>query len=120
VRKDTDLAIISWINGQLENTSVTVVLIGSETSKRPWVNYEIKKSIERGNGLLGIFIHNINGLGQGTSSKGVNPLDNHDVPCQDGKSYKASGIYKTYDWIADDGYNKLGDWIEAAAKRAGK
>lgn len=120
VRKDTDLAIRRWINGQLENTSVTVVLIGSETSERPWVNYEIKKSIERGNGLLGIYIHSVNGLGKGVSSKGVNPLDNHNVPFQDGKSYRASSIYNTYDWTADDGYNKLGDWIEAAAKRAGK
>lgn len=120
VEKDTDLAIKRWINKQFENTSVTVVLIGSETSERDWVNYEIEKSIERGNGLLGIYIHNINGLGMGVSQKGKNPLDAHLVKCTDGKSYKASVVYKTYDWNLDDGFNNLGDWIEDAAKRAGK
>lgn len=120
VRKDTDTAIIRWINSQLENTSVTVVLIGKDTSTRPWVNYEIEKSISRGNGILGIYIHKINGLGMGTSTKGVNPLDHHYVKCTDGKMYKASSVYKTYDWVDDDGYNNLGDWIEAAAKKAGK
>ncbi|MER8077853.1 TIR domain-containing protein, partial [Acinetobacter pittii] len=55
VRKESDLAIKRWINSQLENTSVTVVLIGADTSTRDWVNYEIEKSIERGNALLGIY-----------------------------------------------------------------
>jgi hypothetical protein len=120
VRKESDLAIKRWINSQLENTSVTVVLIGAETSTRDWVNYEIEKSIERGNALLGIYIHQINGLGKGVSRKGRNPLDDHYIPCTDGKSYKASSIYATYDWVDDSGYENLGIWIEAAAKRAGK
>jgi hypothetical protein len=38
----------------LENTSVTVVLIGTETANRPWVKYEIEQSIARKNGLLGV------------------------------------------------------------------
>ena len=79
-----------------------------------------EKSIERGNALLGIYIHKINGLGKGVSRKGRNPLDDHYIPCTDGKSYKASSIYATYDWVDDDGYENLGVWIEAAAKRAGK
>lgn len=120
VQKETDLAIKRWINKQFENTSVTVVLIGAETSERPWVNYEIEKSIERGNGLVGIYIHSINGLGKGISKKGANPLDGHLVKCTDGKYYIASGIYKTYDWNLDDGYNNLGDWIDEAAKIAGR
>ena len=41
-------------------------------------------------------------------------------PLTDGKSYKASSIYATYDWVDDSGYENLGIWIEAAAKRAGK
>jgi len=119
VRKDTDSAIKRWINNQLENTSVTVVLIGKDTSTRPWVNYEIEESIKRGNGLLGIYIHKINGLGFGTSLKGSNPLDQHNVYIS-GRLYNASRLYSTYDWVDDDGYNKIGDWIENAAKKAGK
>ena len=32
----------------------------------------------------------------------------------------SSDDYKIYDWIADDGFNNLGDWIEKAAKQAGR
>lgn len=47
------------INRNLRQTSVTVVLIGKDTANRPWVRYEIRKSIERSNGLLGIRIHHL-------------------------------------------------------------
>lgn len=52
-------AIQRMIDGHLEGTSVTVVLIGRETALRPWVQYEISKSIERDNALLGIQIHHL-------------------------------------------------------------
>lgn len=41
VKRQGDDAIKRWIDNQLQNTSVTVVLIGAETAQRPWVNYEI-------------------------------------------------------------------------------
>lgn len=43
----------------LENTTVTVVLIGTRTAERPWVQYEIAESIKRNNGLVGIRIHHL-------------------------------------------------------------
>lgn len=52
-------AIKSTIDRALVGTDVTVVLIGKQTAKREWVNYEIRKSIERGNGLIGVHVHNI-------------------------------------------------------------
>jgi hypothetical protein len=52
-------AIKNMILRHLEGTSVTVVLIGSETAYRPWVRYEIEQSIARKNGLLGIYIHHL-------------------------------------------------------------
>jgi hypothetical protein len=48
-----------WIDDQLQSTSVTVVLIGQETASRKYVNYEIEQSHSRGNGLLGVRIHNM-------------------------------------------------------------
>ena len=48
-----------WIDEQMKGTSVTVVLIGAETSTRPHVGYEIAESHKKGNGMLGIYIHNI-------------------------------------------------------------
>lgn len=62
------------IENGLYNTSVTVVLIGQDTANRRWINYEIIKSFERGNGILAIHINKINGL-TGITKKGFNPLD---------------------------------------------
>ena len=100
-----DAAIKKLIDDGLNNTSVTVVLIGQETSDRKYVQYEIEKSIERGNGLLGIFIHKIPNKDKSTDEQGVNPLPKG---------------YPTYRWNADDGYNNLGTWVEDAAKKAGR
>ena len=46
VKKQGDAAIKRWIDKGLEGTSVTVVLIGTETCSRKWVRYEIQKSHE--------------------------------------------------------------------------
>ena len=94
-----DAAIKRLIDDQMVGTTVTAVLIGSQTSERAYVQYEINKSIERGNGLLGIYIHNIKDLSGKVASKGLNPLTSR---------------HKTYDWIADNGYANLGSWVEAA------
>jgi hypothetical protein len=56
-KRKGDDAIRRLIDNGLKNTSVTAVLIGEETASRRWVNYEIEKSIKRGNGLLGVRIH---------------------------------------------------------------
>jgi MTH538 TIR-like domain (DUF1863) len=58
-KKKGPAAIRCLIDGGLEGTSVTAVLIGTHTAERNWVTYEIEKSIERGNGLLGVRIHNM-------------------------------------------------------------
>jgi len=119
VKKKTDAEIEKWIGEQLVGTSVTVVLIGSETSTRQYVGYEIKQSNDKGNGILGIYIHNMKDVNGKTDTKGTNPLSNWQVE-RDGKKVLLSNIYPTYDWVSDDGYKNLGDWIEAAAKKAGK
>lgn len=62
------------INGGLEGTSVTCVLIGSETYARPWVRYEILKSFRRGNSLVAVHINSIKGRDQRTKPSGPNPL----------------------------------------------
>lgn len=59
----------------LKRTSVTVVLIGDETTNRRWVKYEIVKSFEKGNGILAIHINRIKGKQQTICSRGLNPLD---------------------------------------------
>jgi hypothetical protein len=97
-------AIQEWIDGQLNGTSVTVVLVGKDTCDSRWIEYEIEKSEEIGNGLLGIDISKIKDLDGNTSDR-----------C--GKIPKG---YAFYLWNKDDGYNNVGDWIEKAAKVAGR
>lgn len=59
----------------LAKTSVTTILIGDNTSTRRWVNYEIVKSFEKGNGIIGIHINRIRSKSGYISGRGQNPLD---------------------------------------------
>lgn len=104
LEKDGDKAVKDWIDKQLRGTSVTVVLVGARTCNSRWVKYEIDKSIEIGNGLLGIDVSKIKDLQENTSD------------C-------CGSIPKGYDfyfWNNDKGYKNMGDWIEKAAKDAGR
>ncbi len=119
VKKKNDSAIEKWIDRQLNGTSVTVVLIGSDTAGKKWINYEIKASHKKGNGLLGIYVHQLKDKDGRTTTKGRNPFDDWYVT-RNGKKIYFSSMYKTYDWKNDDGYSNMGDWIESAARDAGK
>ena len=92
------------ILNHLKDTTVTVVLIGTETANRPWVKYEIKQSIAHKNGLLGIYIHHLKDSNRLASPRGPKPA----VP---------QGVdFPAYDWDKDlDRFRKE---IEAAGKRA--
>jgi hypothetical protein len=59
VERQGATAIERWIDQQLQGTSTTIVLIGYSTALRPYVQYEILRSYERGNALLGLWIDNI-------------------------------------------------------------
>jgi len=118
VKKKGDAAIKKWIDDQLTGTSVTVVLIGAETSNRDYVKYELEKSWKKGNGILGIYIHQIKDKDGKTDTKGNNSFGPIFAGPNDDKKYFYER-FPTYDWVDDDGYNKLGDWVEAAAKKAG-
>jgi hypothetical protein len=74
-KKTSPMALKRLINGELQNTSVTAVLIGTDTWARRWVRYEILKSIERGNRVLGVHINAIKGKDQLTKLAGPNPFD---------------------------------------------
>lgn len=95
-------AIQNWIDNQLKGTSVTVVLIGKETATRPWVKYEIEKSIAEGKGIIGIHISKIKDRNGDTDEPGRNPLPPG---------------YKVYLWNKEKGPENLGRWIEEAAQK---
>lgn len=112
-------AIKNWIDRQLDGSSVTVVLIGAQTYNSDWVRYEIKQSYELKKGIVGVYIHKVRDPQFGTDAKGKNPLDYWTIQ-ENWKNIPLSSLYKTYDWVNDDGYNNLSSWIEAAAKAAGR
>ena len=105
VERQGEGAIKRWIDSQLKATSVTVVLVGSHTCTSRWVSYEIEKSEEIGNGLLGIDIGKIKDPRTKTTSERCGEIPKG---------------YPFYLWNKDDGYNNMGDWIENAATAAGR
>ena len=112
-------AIRHLIDEGLKNTSVTAVLIGAETADREWVQYEITESCKRGNGLLGIHIHNIADENRRTDPEGANPFGRFTIE-RNGRKVYLSEIYSVYDWVYGNGYGNLGAWVEAAARAAGR
>ncbi|MFD2918109.1 TIR domain-containing protein [Terrimonas rubra] len=74
--KSKGAAVIkALIESGLNQTSVTAVLIGDDTADRRWVKYEIVKSFEKGNGILGIHLNRIRDNKQAITSRGTNPLE---------------------------------------------
>lgn len=108
VRKQGDDAVKRWIDRNLEGTSVTVVVVGEETCYRKWVRYEVQKSIERGNGIVFVKAHNLRDQNGNTCREG-----DLDFGCDTSK-------YPVYDYVNDDGYENLGDWVDASALAAGR
>lgn len=115
VKKKNDSAIEEWIDEQLKGTSVTVVLIGADTAGKKWIDYEITSSHKKGNGMLGIYIHQLEDSQGNTTSKGENPFDKWTFERGDEVI-----TYSVYDWVDDDGYKNMGNWIEKAAENAGR
>lgn len=104
-KSKSDDAVKKMIDNALYGTSVTVVFIGEKTANRKFINYEIQKSLERGNGLLGIYIHHLLDQNQKTSQQGAIP-----------KGIVENG-FRVYRYT--DVHN-LAKQIEEAAKIAGK
>jgi len=103
-KKKGDEEIKRLIRAKLNNTTVTVVLIGTETAYRPYVRYEIEQSIARKNGLLGVYIHHLQNKDGNTSDRGPKPT----VP--------AGTEFPAYDWDRD--LKRFAQAIEAAGKRS--
>ena len=120
VKKAQDSAIKKWINDQLHGTSVTCVLIGSQTAESNWVNYEIQESIRRENGLLGVYIHSVKDSNGYISGQGRDPFGNPPMKFSPSSGTPHYPCCSYYDWVQNNGRNNLGNWIEHAARQAGR
>ena len=116
IKKGGDTAIQRWIDDQLDGKSVAIVLIGSQTTGRKWIKYEIKKSWEDKKGVLGVYIYNLKDKDGNQASKGRNPFDNFTI-----SGTTMSSIVKVYDPpyttstnVYDYIKTNLPDWIEKA------
>ncbi len=104
-KKKGRATIEKMINDGLLNTTVTVVLIGNQTAGRQYINYEIEKSIERGNGVVGIQIAHLIGHDKSADTQGAIP------------KLLVDGGFKVYKYVD---HKNLAAHIEEAAKAAGK
>ena len=118
ITKGGDEAIEKWIVGQLSGKSCAVVLIGSGTAGRKWINFEIKQAWDSKKGVLGIYVHNLKDSNEKQSTKGANPFASFTL--SEGKT-ALSSIVKAYDPPFASSLNVYGyikdnisDWIEEA------
>lgn len=121
VKKKGDAAISGWIDAQMKGTSCTVVLVGSGTAGRKWIDYEIKKAWELKKGLVGIRINKLLNSSSKSDVAGANPFATwtvngnpmtNFVSLHDPAGADSKQVYKS---IADN----IDAWVEAAIKARG-
>src|SRR5437588_316099 len=132
ITRGGDGAIQSWVAEQLKGKSCTVVLIGTNTAGRKWINHEIKRSWNDKKGVVGIYIHNLKDKDGNQTTKGKNPFE---YVTMKGDGAKLSNIVKAYDppyflaliyafmfsesvstWIYNYIKKNIENWVEEAIK----
>ena len=111
IKRSGEASIKRWIDEQLKGTSATIVLIGAETLNRPYVQYEICQSRNKGNALIGVYINNLRDLSGNTSIA----CNRHTcIGQKNNMPIYFDEISTIYDYCYDDGYNNLNRWVESA------
>jgi hypothetical protein len=118
ITKGGEAAIKKWINDQMHYRSTTIVLVGAQTARRKWINYEIEKTWNERMGLLGICIHRLKDSNGYYTNQGLNPFDEFNV---NGKSLsKIVQLYNPPYFDSKDVYNyianNISNWVEDAIK----
>ncbi len=119
IKKQGDAAIKNWINSQMNGKSCVIVLIGSNTANRKWINYEISHAWDRGKPLIGIYIHKLKDVNGSQSTKGNNPFAC--IKLKNGKTLDelvpcflpvGTSSNEVYNWIK----NNIESMVEKAVK----
>lgn len=110
-RTSSESVLRDMIDDGLEDTDVTVVLIGERTHSRSWVQYEIEQSAVRGNRLLGIDIHELRGTNGRCGRRGRSPFMKIEI---DEYGMTLDECVPVYDWVSEDGYINLREWVRDA------
>src|SRR5690606_13519877 len=56
-RKPSDEVVKRLLNIRIKNSGTVICLIGPDTHKRKWVNYEIRKAHLEGKRIVGVYTH---------------------------------------------------------------
>ncbi|MCC7230619.1 MAG: TIR domain-containing protein [Fimbriimonadaceae bacterium] len=120
VTKGGDAAIKKWIDSQLSGRSCAVILVGSGTAGRKWINYEIDKAWNDGKGVVAVNIHGLKNSKGEQANKGSNPLLYSSVKvgvfstplAQIAKIYDTP--YSSSNYVYDHIKSNLSTWIEEA------
>jgi hypothetical protein len=107
----------------MEGRTCAVVLVGSSTAGRKWINFEIEEAWRRGMGLVGIHIHGLKDPLHwktppfyGVTTKGANPFTGYNV-----NGTALTEIVRCYDPTGADSkalYAWIEQYLEAAIDEA--
>jgi antiphage defense system Thoeris ThsB-like protein len=118
LKKGGDKAIEDWIAQEMKGKSCLVVLIGSATAGRKWVDHEITKAWNDGKGVVGVYIHNLKNLAGEQDSKGANPFSGFTVGEAKANLSTVVKAYDPPDPTSTEVYQNIDDnlesWIEEA------
>src|SRR5208282_3909605 len=95
-------ALKQFLTEQMKGTSVTCVLVGTETALRPWVRYELVRSFHRGNALLAVRVHGIRDWNKQYALAGANPFDHLAYRVANDRVYwqqLSNGVWSDYDEV---------------------
>lgn len=115
VKAKGDPSVKRWIDGQLNGCSCLVVLIGTETAERPFVQYEITKAYELKMGIVGVYIHNLTDMDKERSAKGKNPFS---LIQRTSDGCKLDQLVEVYDPSYFDTYQDIQNNLEGLVERA--
>jgi hypothetical protein len=117
LKNQGDPAVKAWIAKEMAGKSCLIVLVGSATAGRKWIDYEIEKAWNGGKGVVGIRIHGLKNLSGYVANKGANPFVGFTL--EGGK--QLSAVAKLYDPPGSDSkqvYKWIADNIQAAVEEA--
>lgn len=118
ITKGGDLAIKSWITNQMKGRSCLVVLVGTGTANRKWINYEIIEAWNKGMGVVAIYIHGITDLNDQTSTIGENPFDFINFERSGGKLSTVAKCYNPSGANSKERYNWISEHLANAVEEA--
>ena len=117
IKRQGDISIRNWIDKEISKCSCVVVLIGSQTSTREWVNYEIQQAWLQGKALLGIYIHNLQDPRTGVCPKGNSPFSKYTVTIK-GKPVGLASLVRCFDPQPYDAYNDINNNLASLVEDA--